>query len=91
MLIKELSEKVAGSNPALTTNQNYNNMTPKEKAEDLVNQFRMILMDEDTDCGNEILCTSIAIKNALICVDEILNATSNNYYWLKVSYELEKM
>ena len=70
-------------------------MTPKEKAEDLVNQFRMILMDEDTDCGNEILCTLIAIKNALICVDEILKATSNNskedYYWLNVRYELEKM
>ena len=68
-------------------------MTPKEKAEDLVNQFRMILMDEDTECGNEILCTLIAIKNALICVDEIYNATSNNInnYWLNVRYELEKM
>jgi hypothetical protein len=70
-------------------------MTPKEKAIDLVNQFRNILMDEDTECGNEILCTSIAIKNALICVDEVLKATSNNskedYYWLNVRYELEKM
>jgi len=70
-------------------------MKAKEKAEDLVNQFRMILMDEDTECGNEILCTLIAIKNALICVDEILKATSNNskedYYWLNVRYELEKM
>jgi hypothetical protein len=47
-------------------------MTPKLKAEDLVNQFRMVLMDEDTECGNEILCTSIAIKNALILVNEIL-------------------
>ena len=24
-------------------------MTPKEKAEDLVNQFRMVLMNEDTE------------------------------------------
>lgn len=47
-------------------------MTPKEKAEDLVNSFRMILMNEDTDCGNEILCTSIAKKSALIAVDEIM-------------------
>ena len=46
-------------------------MTPKEKAEDLVNQFRMILMDEDTDCGYEVLCTSIAIKNALILTYEV--------------------
>jgi hypothetical protein len=48
-------------------------MTPKEKAEELVNQYRMILMDEDTDCGNEILCSLIAIKNALIAVEEIIN------------------
>ena len=80
-----------GSNPVLTTKKKLTIMTPKEKAEDLINKFAVILMDEDTDCGNEILCTSIAIKNALICVDEILNVTSNNYYWLKVSYELEKL
>ena len=70
-------------------------MTPKEKAVILTNVFKLILMDEDTECGNEILCTSIAIKNALICVDEILKATSNNskedYYWLNVRYELKKM
>lgn len=47
-------------------------MTPTEKANDLVNTFRIILMNEDTDCGNEILCTSISIKHALICVKEIL-------------------
>ena len=47
-------------------------MTYKEKANDLVNQYRMILMNEDTDCGNEILCTLIAIKNAKIAVDEIM-------------------
>ena len=78
-------------------------MTPKEKAEDLVNQFRIILMDEDTECGNEILCTSIAIKNALICVEEItlhyiskIGAywISDNYlvnYWIEVRKELRKM
>jgi len=70
-------------------------MTPKEKAVILTNVFKLILMDEDTDCGNEILCTSIAIKNAMIVVDEVLKATSNNskedYYWLNVRYELEKM
>ena len=49
-------------------------MTPKEKAQDLVNQFRMVLMDEDTECGNELLCTSIAIKNALITVNEIIQS-----------------
>ena len=44
----------------------------KEKAEDLVNSFRMILMDEDTDCGEEILCSLIAIKMATISVIVIL-------------------
>jgi hypothetical protein len=80
-------------------------MTPKEKAEDLVNRFRMILMDEDTDCGNEILCTIIAIKNALICANEVLmrvpykdNDIANWItddltieYWIQVKKELRQM
>jgi hypothetical protein len=73
-------------------------MTPKEKAENLVNQYRMILMSEDTECGNEILCTSIAIKNALIAVDEIINVIPNNNgwqakreYWQEVKQEIEKL
>jgi hypothetical protein len=80
-------------------------MTPKEKAEDLVNQFRMILMDEDTDCGNEILCTSIAVKNALILTYEVgrrvpyQNKSNRNEikddltveYWAEVWEELRKM
>ena len=80
-------------------------MTPKEKAEDLVNQFRMILMDEDTDCGYEILCTSIAIKNALILTYEVgkrvpYQNKSNRKeikddltveYWADVWEELNKM
>ena len=47
-------------------------MRPKEKAEELINQYRIILMNEDTDCGNEILCTDIAIKNAKIAVQEVM-------------------
>jgi hypothetical protein len=39
-------------------------MTPKTKADQLVNDFRIILMDEDTECGQEILCTLIAMKMA---------------------------
>ncbi len=50
-------------------------MTPCKKANELINQYRMILMNEDTDCGYEILCTSIAIKNAKVCVDEVLQHT----------------
>ncbi len=76
-------------------------MTPKEKAEDLVNQFRIVLMDEDTDCGNELLCTSIAIKNSLITVAQLINEypsfprgtweESRALYWLEVKKELEKL
>jgi hypothetical protein len=80
-------------------------MTPEEKAEDLVNQYRMVLMDADTDCGNELLCTSIAIKNALICVNEIIKSIAKIEgieklgvielntleYWNNVKQELEKL
>jgi len=66
-------------------------MTTKEKAEDLVNQFRMVLMNEDTDCGEETLCTSISIKNALILVDEILIYTNYSSYWTEVQKEIEKL
>ena len=66
-------------------------MKPKEKAKDLVNQFRVVLMDEDTECGNELLCTSIAIKNALILVEEVLVYTNYSAYWREVKKEIEKL
>ena len=80
-------------------------MTPKEKAEDLINKFAVILMDEDTNCGNEILCTSIAIKNAMICVEEVMHRVPYGNkmgadwikddllveYWVQVRKELRKM
>ena len=48
-------------------------MTPKKEAENLINEYRMILMNENTECGNEILCTSIAKKCALVTVEKIDN------------------
>lgn len=74
-------------------------MKPKEKAESLVNQFRMVLMNEDTDCGEEILCSLIAMKNAIICVKEIvtmqdkvtLNFQYNKDYWADVIKEINNM
>jgi hypothetical protein len=47
-------------------------MTPEQRALAIVNTYRMILMDEDTECGNEILCTSIAIKNALVAINQMI-------------------
>jgi siderophore synthetase component len=72
-------------------------ISPKQKAEELVNQFRMILMDEDTDCGNEILCTSIAIKCALLTANRIWNALESarafeEYdYWQQVKQEIKNL
>ena len=80
-------------------------MTPKEKAIVLTNVYKLILMDEDTDCGNEALCTSIAIKNALILTYEVgrrvpyQKKSSSNLikddltveYWAEVMKELREM
>ena len=46
-------------------------MTPKDKATQLVDTYRSMLMNEDTECGNEILCTVIAKKSALISLEQI--------------------
>jgi hypothetical protein len=47
-------------------------MTPEQKALSIVNTYRMILMDADTECGNEILCTSIAIKTAIVAINQMI-------------------
>lgn len=73
--------------------------TAKEKAEELVNSYRIILMNEDTECGNEILCTSIAKQCASIAVDEILKTnidesiygTAFREYYNEVKNEIEKL
>jgi hypothetical protein len=60
-------------------------MTPKTKAEMLVLQVKMTLMDEDTDCGNEVLCSTIAKKIAL------LNTQGQIDYWTEVKQEVENL
>ena len=75
-------------------------MTAKEKANDLVNSYRIMLMNTDTECGQEILCTLIAKYCALIAVDEIIKAnphsnpfntdvSSTMSYWNEVRKEIE--
>lgn len=73
-------------------------MKPKEKAEELANRYRIILMDEDTDYGNEPLCTLIAIKGALIAVDEVTKYLEDilvpnpfGQYWEEVRKEIENL
>ena len=72
-------------------------MTHKEQAEQMVNEYRIILMNEDTECGNEILCTSIAVKCALVAVDYLIkdekSYNNGSFYpsdsWQKVKKEIE--
>lgn len=51
-------------------------MTPQHKANELVESYRILLQDTDTDISNEILLTTVAKQCALIAVDEIINATA---------------
>ena len=46
-------------------------MSHKDKANELVDAYKAMLMNEDTECGNEILCTVIAKKSALISIQQI--------------------
>ena len=76
-------------------------MNSKEKAEELVNSYRIILMNEDTECGNEILCTSIAKQCALIAVEAILFSNNTIFetniphecwkYWIEVKQEIQQL
>ena len=76
-------------------------MTPKEKANELVDTYRAMLMNEDTECGNEILCTLIAKKSALISLEQIKFFHDSLFfvnegslfddYLNKVKHEIEKI
>jgi uncharacterized protein (UPF0212 family) len=49
-------------------------------------------MNSDTECGEEILCTVIAKKAALIAVDEIIKVLGYNsevHIWNKVKKEIQ--
>jgi hypothetical protein len=68
-------------------------MTPKEKAEELVNKF-LIETENRTYCG---LYRTVAKKCALIAVDELIYETQfevpniRQRYWEEVKKELEKI
>jgi len=67
---------------------------PEKEAEDLVNEYRMLLMNEDTDCGNKILCTIIAKKCALVAVKKLQqnsHSEKRDEFWQKVEYEVKMM
>lgn len=80
-------------------------MTPKDKAEQLVNKFYGYTLYDNENVYSERMLRIFKIKAkncALIAVDEILEATkkydytlgpnpSYNDYWLKVKYQIEKL
>jgi hypothetical protein len=71
-------------------------MTPKEKAFELVDTYKFVLWSEDTQCGEEILCTGIAKRCALIAVDEMIYVLDRyidpvRKYWEEVKHEIKKL
>jgi hypothetical protein len=67
-------------------------MKPKDKAISLVDSYRIVLMNEDTECGEEILCTVIAKQCALIAVDEIIKeVVLSSMYWQEVKQEIQEL
>lgn len=73
-------------------------MSEKEKAEELVNEIRLILMD--TEYGDEILCTSVAIQMAHVVADNVIKTLNSlgytDYYyrvvyWINVKEKLEEI
>ena len=77
-------------------------LTPKEKANELVNKFSEYSNDEYSECSEQFELNENRIKNAkqcaLIAVDEILNNDNNffntysqNDYWLQVKQEINNL
>ena len=73
-------------------------MSAKDKAIELVDTYKFVLWSEDTQCGDEILCTGIAKRCALIAVDEILkqcwdyrdiDLQASYDYWEEVKKEIQ--
>ena len=69
-------------------------MTPQQKAEELVDKYRVELMLTGTEVGEEILCTSVAKQCAIITCNEVLGymgADRGYEFWTHVKSEIEKL
>ena len=53
-------------------------MTPQEKAQQLLHEYRMLFMNEGEDYGEEILVSVLSKQCALIAIDEILHSLEYN-------------
>jgi len=77
-------------------------MIAKEKAKELVDKFyqsQVAVLSKNGTAQWDLIEYEIAIKSALIAVDEIINHHSqeqglyriDTYYWLEVKKEIEKL
>lgn len=75
-------------------------MTPKEKAEELVERFENAAYNYFTNTGDGVEIVMLAKQCALIAVEEIINSvvitdltTAENQfiYWQQVKQEIEKL
>ena len=67
-------------------------MTPKEKAEELMDKMYYIGRYDDQESYNPTMAWERGKQCALIAVDEILDKDGyNNDYWQEVKKEIEKL
>jgi len=72
-------------------------MTPQKKAESLIHQYRMLLMNEGEDYGEEILISILAKQCALLAAENIRTemVQAQNYeracYWIDVKSQIKKI
>jgi hypothetical protein len=73
------------------------NKSPKEKADELFNQYHNLIQEIGGDMGQEIIVSILAKNCALIAVDEILSIRSVNKddilsnYWEEVEREINNL
>ena len=77
-------------------------MDAKEKAQELVHQYRILMMDNGGDYVDDTLVSMLSKKCALIAVRQIINSNphSNPFitipfstmdYWIEVKNEIKKL
>lgn len=74
-------------------------MPTKEKANELFSKYYQVLFDVESDVSQESLISILAIRNACICVDEIILSLSkldfdmikSTNYWIDVKRELNSL
>lgn len=71
-------------------------MNSKSKAGEIFNQHYAILLDADSDIGQEVLISVLAKKMALVTVNEIMTALTYTsdvrpIFWRQVKQEIENL